>query len=79
MTVEIMALFQELNDQGITNVLVTHEPDVAQYCKRVDEVRDGRIKHDHLVKDRHNAAADLRELLEAEPDEVSELVTEEAA
>ena len=31
MTVEIMSLFQELNDQGITIVLVTHEPDVAQY------------------------------------------------
>jgi putative ABC transport system ATP-binding protein len=79
MTVEIMSLFQELNDQGITIVLVTHEPDVAQYCKRIVDVRDGRIKHDHLVADRHNAAADLRELLEAEPDEESELVTEEAA
>jgi putative ABC transport system ATP-binding protein len=78
MTVEIMSLFQELNDQGITIVMVTHEPDVAQYCKRVVDVRDGRIKHDHPVEDRHNAAADLRELLETEPeDEVSELVTEE--
>jgi putative ABC transport system ATP-binding protein len=67
-----------LNDQGITIVMVTHEPDVAQYCKRVVDVRDGRIKHDHPVEDRHNAAADLRELLETEPeDEVSELVTEE--
>ena len=36
-----MALFQELNDQGITIVLVTHEPDVAQYAKRIVEVRDG--------------------------------------
>ena len=79
MTVEIMALFQELNDQGITIVLVTHEPDVAQYCKRVVEVRDGRIKHDHPVEDRHNAAADLRELLENEPEDDSELVAEEAA
>ncbi len=43
MTVEIMSLFQELNDQGITIVLVTHEPDVAQYAKRIVEVRDGRI------------------------------------
>ena len=79
MTVEIMALFQELNEQGITIVMVTHEPDVAQYCKRIVEVRDGRIKHDHPVKERHNAAADLRELLETEPDEDAELVAEEAA
>ena len=69
MTVEIMSLFQELNDQGITIVMVTHEPDVAQYCKRVVEVRDGRIKRDHPVEDRHNAAADLRQLLATEPEE----------
>jgi len=80
MTVEIMALFQELNDQGITVVLVTHEPDVAQYCKRIIDVRDGRIKHDHPVEDRHNAAEDLGVLIEAEPEEEdAELVTEEAA
>jgi putative ABC transport system ATP-binding protein len=69
MTVEIMSLFQELNEQGITIVMVTHEPDVAQYCKRVVEVRDGRIKRDHPVEERHNAAADLRELLATEPEE----------
>ena len=49
-TVEVMALFQELNDQGITIVLVTHEPDVAQYAKRIVEVRDGRIRRDHPVR-----------------------------
>ena len=69
MTVEIMSLFQELNDQGITIVMVTHEPDVAQYCKRMVEVRDGRIKRDHPVEERHNAAADLRQLLATEPEE----------
>jgi len=80
MTVEIMSLFQELNDQGISIVLVTHEPDVAQYTKRIVEVRDGRIKTDHPVTDRHNAARDLRELLETEPEEDdAELVAEEAA
>ena len=61
-------------------MLVTHEPDVAQYCKRIVEVRDGRIMRDHPVEDRHNAAADLRELLETEPEEDdAELVAEEAA
>lgn len=62
MTVEVMALFQELNDQGITIVLVTHEPDVAQYAKRIIDVRDGRIRRDHLVTARRRAADDLREL-----------------
>jgi putative ABC transport system ATP-binding protein len=80
MTVEIMALFQQLNDQGITIVLVTHEPDVAQYGKRIVEVRDGRITRDHPVEVRHNAAEDLRILLETEPEEDdAELVAEEVA
>ena len=80
-TVEIMALFQELNDQGITIMLVTHEQDVARYAKRIIEVRDGRIKHDHPVAARHDAATDLRILEETEPDEdlSDELVAEEAA
>jgi putative ABC transport system ATP-binding protein len=60
-TVEVMALFQELNDQGITILLVTHEPDVARYAKRIVEVRDGRIVRDHLVANRHRALEDLRE------------------
>jgi putative ABC transport system ATP-binding protein len=61
-TVEVMALFQELNDQGITIVVVTHEPDVARYAKRVVEVRDGRIIRDHAVANRGRAAEDLRAL-----------------
>jgi putative ABC transport system ATP-binding protein len=59
-TVEVMALFQELNEQGITIVLVTHEPEVAQYAKRVVEVRDGLIRRDHAVEGRRRAADDLR-------------------
>jgi putative ABC transport system ATP-binding protein len=61
-TVEVMALFQELNAQGISVVLVTHEPEVAQYAKRMVEVRDGRIIRDHPVADRRDAAADLRDI-----------------
>jgi putative ABC transport system ATP-binding protein len=61
-TVEVMALFQELNDQGITIVLVTHEPEVAQYAQRIVEVRDGHIVRDHPVIGRRRAADDLREL-----------------
>jgi putative ABC transport system ATP-binding protein len=74
-TVEVMALFQELNDQGITIMLVTHEPDVAQYAKRVVEVRDGRILRDHPVISRRRAADDLRAIdLAREADPGSELV-----
>ena len=67
-TVEVMALFQELNDQGITIVLVTHEPDVAQYAKRIVEVKDGHIRRDHPVLNRRRAADDLVALA-AVPDE----------
>ncbi len=56
---EVMALFQELNEQGITIVLVTHEPDIAVYAKRIVEVRDGRIRRDEPVKNRRSAANDL--------------------
>ncbi len=45
-TVEVMALFQELRREGLTLVLVTHEPDVAEYTDRVVVVRDGRIISD---------------------------------
>jgi putative ABC transport system ATP-binding protein len=61
-SVEVMELFQELNEQGITILIVTHEPDVAQYAKRIVEMRDGRIIKDHPVEGRHNAKADLAAL-----------------
>jgi len=58
-SVEVMALFQELNEQGITIVLVTHEPDVARYASRIVEVRDGRIVRDHPVANRRRASDDV--------------------
>jgi putative ABC transport system ATP-binding protein len=61
-SVEVMALFQELNAQGITILIVTHEPDVAQYATRIVEVRDGRIRRDHPVDERRDAAEDLRNI-----------------
>ena len=61
-SIEVMALFQALNDQGITVILVTHEHDVAQYAKRIIEMRDGHILRDHPVTDRHLAADDLATL-----------------
>ena len=54
---EVMALFQELNNQGITILLVTHEPDIAQYTKRIVELRDGVLRRDEPVKNRMIADA----------------------
>ena len=48
-SVEILAIFQRLNDAGKTVVVVTHEPDVASYCKRIVRMRDGRISQDERV------------------------------
>ncbi len=57
--VEIMALFQRMNAAGITIVLVTHEPDIAQYCRRMLVVKDGRILLDQPVRNRRDAAAEM--------------------
>ncbi len=56
---EVMKLFQELNEQGITIVLVTHEPDIASFAKRIVEMRDGKVRRDQPVENRRSAAADL--------------------
>jgi putative ABC transport system ATP-binding protein len=61
-TIEVMALFQQLNEQGITIVVVTHEPDVAVYATRIVQLRDGQICRDVPVTNRHNAARDLETL-----------------
>jgi putative ABC transport system ATP-binding protein len=62
-SVEIMSIFQELNDRGLTVVLVTHEHDVAQFAKRLVVFRDGAIRRDEPVSVRPNA----REALETLP------------
>ncbi|HXE60381.1 MAG TPA: ABC transporter ATP-binding protein [Gemmatimonadaceae bacterium] len=58
-SVEIMQVFQELNDGGLTVVMVTHEPDIAQFAKRTIVFRDGRIRTDTPVEDRPRARAVL--------------------
>src|SRR5467141_422668 len=61
-SVEIMEIFQNLNDKGLTIVLVTHEHDIAQFAKRVLIFRDGRIRKDDAVMSRPNASEVLKTL-----------------
>ncbi len=62
-SVEIMDVFQRLNDEGLTIVLVTHEPDIARFARRTIQFRDGRIRRDDPVLNRPQAA----EVLETMP------------
>ncbi len=59
-SIEIMAIFQQLNERGITVIMVTHEPDIAAYAKRNVMMRDGVILDDHLVSQRMNAALQIQ-------------------
>jgi putative ABC transport system ATP-binding protein len=61
-SVEIMEILQNLNDQGLTIVLVTHEHDIAQFAKRVLVFRDGTIRKDDPVLNRPKAAEVLKTL-----------------
>ncbi|HWJ02848.1 MAG TPA: ABC transporter ATP-binding protein [Verrucomicrobiae bacterium] len=64
---EIMAIFQELNREGVTIVLVTHEPDIALHAQRIVNFRDGRLVGDQRVESR----VDARDILAEPPDEVA--------
>jgi putative ABC transport system ATP-binding protein len=61
-SVEIMEIFQNLNDQGLTIVLVTHEQDIAQFAKRMLLFRDGKIRKDDPVASRPRASEVLKVL-----------------
>jgi len=61
-SIEIMGVFQNLNDQGITLVMVTHELDIARYTKRNVVMRDGKIVTDVVVADRLKAERELERL-----------------
>ena len=61
-SVEIMQIFQALNDQGLTIVLVTHEPDIAEFAKRIVVFRYGKIRRDDPVQKRPRAADVLKTL-----------------
>jgi len=72
-SVEVMEIFQRLNrERGMTLVLVTHEPDIAQYAQRVVVFKDGKIKKDYQIDDQRDAAAELRNLPPIEEDDDDE-------
>jgi len=56
---EILAIFQGLNDAGKTVVMVTHEPDVAEHCRRIVRMRDGKVSADERVLTPRRADAEL--------------------
>jgi putative ABC transport system ATP-binding protein len=70
-SVEVMEIFQRLNrERKLTVIIVTHEPDIAQYADRVIQFRDGRIRRDFAVENRKDASEVLKQLpLEAEEDD----------
>ena len=65
-SIEIMGVFQKLNDQGITVVMVTHELDIARYTRRNVIMRDGQVVTDAAVEDRLHAEIELARLREAQ-------------
>src|SRR5213082_796410 len=60
--VEIMAIFQELNERGITIIMVTHEPDIAAFARRDVVMRDGLVRSDCAVLQRLNASEEILKL-----------------
>jgi len=68
-SVEVMEIFQNLNEKGITVVLVTHEPDIAQYSKRHVIFRDGKIRADRPNELQKNADEVMKSLPAVDDDE----------
>ena len=61
-SVEIMGIFQQLNERGITIIMVTHEPDIAAYAQRNVVMRDGLILKDFNVAQRLDATTELEKI-----------------
>jgi len=76
-SVEIMGIFQELNQRGITIIMVTHEMDIAAYAHRNVVMRDGVVQQDHPVSMRRNASVELHRTMAVAAD--GDLVSPEVA
>lgn len=57
---EVMEIFEKLNDDGHTIVMITHEPDIAEHAKRIIFIRDGKIVSDNINKHRRLTAANIK-------------------
>src|SRR2546423_3437195 len=65
-SVEVMEIFQSLNNKGITVIMVTHEADIASYARRNIVMRDGLVRNEVVVQNRLNAAAELEKMTAGE-------------
>jgi len=71
-SIEIMAIFQQLNRQkGITMIVVTHDPDVATYSNRSIHFKDGRLQLDERLATPREARKDLEQLPAEQPEEIA--------
>jgi putative ABC transport system ATP-binding protein len=70
-SVEVMGIFQELNNKGITIILVTHEPDIAQFANRHIVFRDGKIRSDKINTTPKRAADVLKDMPEIDEEEAA--------
>lgn len=61
-SIEVMGVFQKLNNEGITIIMVTHELDIARYCKRNLVLRDGQLVSDIEIKDRLIAGEEIKHI-----------------
>ena len=66
-SVEVMGIFQSLNDKGITIIMVTHEADIASYARRNIVMKDGLVRNDMTVQNRLNAVAELERISAGDP------------
>ena len=76
---EILAIFQRLNLSGKTVVMVTHESDVAEHCKRIVRMRDGVVARDDSVSRQRDAEQELREMIAAAASHVVQMPAARAA
>src|SRR5881396_886092 len=72
-SIEVMEIFQRLNrERNLTLIIVTHEPDIAQYADRIIQFRDGRVRRDIAVEHRKDAAEVLSRMPPETEDEYDE-------